>query len=65
MALTPVPLNYLIETLKNDIVGGHDVDHKIFGHRLDLKVKGSEELLVESGMRSDVCAVRKNPSLLF
>ena len=38
--------NYLVETLKNDIIGGHDVNHKIFGHRLDLKVKGSEELLV-------------------
>jgi hypothetical protein len=52
---------YLIETLKNNVVGRDNVDHEVFWHRLDLEVERYEELLVESGVRSDVGTVREDP----
>ena len=51
---------YLIETLKNNVVGRDDVDHEVFWHRLDLEVERYEELMVESGVLDDVRTVRKD-----
>ena len=54
---------HLIETLKNNVVGGDDVDHEVLRHRLDLEVQADEEFLVQGGMFSNVCTVRKDPEI--